>query len=188
MATKKIAIVVGSLRKDSFSGKIAKTMIGLAQGKLDMQVVEIRDLLRWYATRHMVDALREKPKDPAVISEIDGIVELGEKPKAGAVRRLDVVVNNAGVITRTHFLELSPEEWRNVIDTDLTACFLVAQQAARREGDDAHDEQAHPHLPMFAGLELAHVGQVLEDVQQHFTWLTQGPAILQALGLGKNVT
>lgn len=44
MATKKIAIVVGSLRKDSFSGKIAKTMIGLAQGKLDMEVVEIRDL------------------------------------------------------------------------------------------------------------------------------------------------
>ena len=44
MATKKIAIVVGSLRKDSFSGKIAKTMIGLAQGKLDMQIVEIRDL------------------------------------------------------------------------------------------------------------------------------------------------
>lgn len=44
MATKKIAIVVGSLRKDSFSGKIAKTMTGLAQGKLDMQIVEIRDL------------------------------------------------------------------------------------------------------------------------------------------------
>ena len=44
MATKKIAIVVGSLRKDSFSGKIAKTMIGLAAGKLDMEVVEIRDL------------------------------------------------------------------------------------------------------------------------------------------------
>jgi chromate reductase, NAD(P)H dehydrogenase (quinone) len=44
MATKKIAIVVGSLRKDSFSGKIAKTMIGLAQGKLDMDIVEIRDL------------------------------------------------------------------------------------------------------------------------------------------------
>jgi len=44
MANKKIAIVVGSLRKDSFSGKIAKTMIGLAQGKLDMEIVEIRDL------------------------------------------------------------------------------------------------------------------------------------------------
>lgn len=44
MATKKIAVVVGSLRKESFSRKIAKTMIGLAQGKLDMEIVEIRDL------------------------------------------------------------------------------------------------------------------------------------------------
>ncbi|HUD32182.1 MAG TPA: SDR family oxidoreductase [Variovorax sp.] len=46
--------------------------------------------------------------------------------------RLDIVVNNAGVIVRTHFLDLSPREWQKVIDTDLTACFLVAQQAARR--------------------------------------------------------
>jgi gluconate 5-dehydrogenase len=45
--------------------------------------------------------------------------------------RLDIVVNNAGVIVRTHFLDLSPDEWQKVIDTDLTACFLVAQQAAR---------------------------------------------------------
>ena len=44
MATKKIAVVVGSLRKESFSRKIAQTMIGLAQGKLDMEIVEIRDL------------------------------------------------------------------------------------------------------------------------------------------------
>lgn len=45
--------------------------------------------------------------------------------------RVDIVVNNAGVIVRTPFLELTPAEWQKVIDTDLTACFLVAQQAAR---------------------------------------------------------
>lgn len=45
--------------------------------------------------------------------------------------RIDIVVNNAGVIVRTPFLELSPQEWQKVIDTDLTACFLVAQQASR---------------------------------------------------------
>jgi gluconate 5-dehydrogenase len=45
--------------------------------------------------------------------------------------RLDIAVNNAGVIVRTPFLELTKEEWQKVIDTDLTACFLVAQQAAR---------------------------------------------------------
>lgn len=57
---------------------------------------------------------------------------------AGAVQeavarcgRLDIAVNNAGVIVRTPFLELTQDEWHKVIDTDLTACFLVAQQAAR---------------------------------------------------------
>lgn len=45
--------------------------------------------------------------------------------------RIDVVVNNAGIIVRKHFLELSLQEWKRVIDTDLTACFIVAQQAAR---------------------------------------------------------
>lgn len=46
--------------------------------------------------------------------------------------RLDILVNNAGVIARKHVLELSAAEWKRVIDVDLTACFLMAQQAARR--------------------------------------------------------
>jgi gluconate 5-dehydrogenase len=45
--------------------------------------------------------------------------------------RLDVVVNNAAIIIRKPFLELSLDEWRRVIDTNLTACFMVAQLAAR---------------------------------------------------------
>jgi gluconate 5-dehydrogenase len=45
--------------------------------------------------------------------------------------RLDIVVNNAAIIVRKPFLELSLEEWKRVIDIDLTACFSVAQHAAR---------------------------------------------------------
>jgi len=45
--------------------------------------------------------------------------------------RIDIVVNNAAIIVRKPFLELTQDEWRRVIDTDLTACFTVAQQAAR---------------------------------------------------------
>ncbi len=45
--------------------------------------------------------------------------------------RLDVVVNNAAIIVRKHFLELSLEDWKRVIDIDVTACFSVAQHAAR---------------------------------------------------------
>lgn len=44
MATKKIAILVGSLRKESFSRKLARTMMGMADGRFDMEIVEIRDL------------------------------------------------------------------------------------------------------------------------------------------------
>ena len=44
MATKKIAVVVGSLRRESFSRKLAKAVMGLAQGRLEMEIVEIRDL------------------------------------------------------------------------------------------------------------------------------------------------
>ena len=46
--------------------------------------------------------------------------------------RIDIVVNNAAIIVRKPFLELSQADWRSVIDIDLTACFTVAQGAARR--------------------------------------------------------
>jgi len=46
--------------------------------------------------------------------------------------RLDIVVNNAAIIVRKPFLELTQDDWRRVIDIDLTACFSVAQGAARR--------------------------------------------------------
>jgi gluconate 5-dehydrogenase len=45
--------------------------------------------------------------------------------------RVDIVVNNAAIIVRKPFLELSLDDWKRVIDIDLTACFVVAQQAAR---------------------------------------------------------
>jgi chromate reductase len=44
MASKKIAIVVGSLRQASFSRKLALAMMDMAPGKLEMEIVEIGDL------------------------------------------------------------------------------------------------------------------------------------------------
>ena len=45
--------------------------------------------------------------------------------------RIDILVNNAGVIVRKPFLDVTLDDWRRVIDTDLTACFVVAQHAVR---------------------------------------------------------
>jgi meso-butanediol dehydrogenase/(S,S)-butanediol dehydrogenase/diacetyl reductase len=45
---------------------------------------------------------------------------------------LDVLVNNAGISIRHRFLDITPEEWRDVISVNLNGVFFVAQQAARR--------------------------------------------------------
>ena len=45
---------------------------------------------------------------------------------------IDLLVNNAGVLKRTPFLELDEDEWDWVIDTNLKGYFLVGQAAARR--------------------------------------------------------
>ena len=53
---------------------------------------------------------------------------------AGALEahgRIDVLVNNAGMSMARDSLELTPEEWRSVLDLNLTAVFLCSQAAAR---------------------------------------------------------
>ncbi|NML59639.1 NAD(P)H-dependent oxidoreductase [Massilia sp. RP-1-19] len=44
MATRKIAVIVGSLRKESFNRKVAKTLMLLAPSTLEMEIVEIGQL------------------------------------------------------------------------------------------------------------------------------------------------
>jgi meso-butanediol dehydrogenase/(S,S)-butanediol dehydrogenase/diacetyl reductase len=45
---------------------------------------------------------------------------------------LDVLINNAGISIRKPFMDITPEQWRAVIDVNLNGMFFVAQQAARR--------------------------------------------------------
>jgi len=44
---------------------------------------------------------------------------------------LDVVINNAGISIRHDFLDITPQEWDEVLDVNLKGIFLVAQSAAR---------------------------------------------------------
>ncbi len=45
---------------------------------------------------------------------------------------IDIVINNAGIQHRSPMLELELKDWQRVIDTNLTAAFLVGREAARR--------------------------------------------------------
>jgi len=44
MASRKVAVIVGSLRKESYNRKVAKTLMLLAGPELDMEIVEIGQL------------------------------------------------------------------------------------------------------------------------------------------------
>ena len=45
---------------------------------------------------------------------------------------IDILVNNAGIQHRQPMLELALADWQRVLDTNLTAAFLVGREAARR--------------------------------------------------------
>jgi NAD(P)-dependent dehydrogenase (short-subunit alcohol dehydrogenase family) len=73
---------------------------------------------------------------------------------ADALGGLDVLVNNAGTGDPTgDFLELSYEEWRKVLETNLDGAFLCAQRAARRMveagkgGRIINITSVHEHIP-----------------------------------------
>jgi len=45
---------------------------------------------------------------------------------------IDILVNNAGVQLRKLMVELTTEEWRRVIEVDLTSAFVIGREAAKR--------------------------------------------------------
>ena len=45
---------------------------------------------------------------------------------------LDVLINNAGISIRHSFMDITPQEWRKVLDINLNGVFFVAQESARR--------------------------------------------------------
>jgi NAD(P)-dependent dehydrogenase (short-subunit alcohol dehydrogenase family) len=65
--------------------------------------------------------------DTAVKADVDRLVA----EAARALGHVDLLVNNAGVLRRTPFLEIAEPEWDWIIDTNLKGYFLVGQAVAR---------------------------------------------------------
>ncbi|MEM8759197.1 MAG: SDR family NAD(P)-dependent oxidoreductase, partial [Pseudomonadota bacterium] len=58
-------------------------------------------------------------------------VERGFEAALAKTNRLDGLVNNAGIAWSGRALEMHTDDWRRVIDTNLTGAFIVARTAAR---------------------------------------------------------
>ena len=87
-----------------------------------------RDANACAVIRHQLPGISE-----AIIADVTDLMQV-EAAFADAVRVMDgvdVLINNAGISIRHNFLDITPEEWDQVISVNLTGVFYVAQTAAR---------------------------------------------------------
>lgn len=71
-----------------------------------------------------------------------------------AFGRLDILVNDAGIMDRAPVLEMSDELWRRIIDINLYGTFLFAQVVARqmvRQGDGGRIVNVASNSGLFGG-------------------------------------
>ena len=142
------AIVTAS---DSGIGKA--TAVALAEAGYDVGITWHSDEEGAAAAAKEVEAAGAR----AVVRRLD----LGDASSAAAVidgladdlGRLDVLVNNAGVGTPGPFLEASLDDWRHVLEVNLTGAFVCAQAAARRMvanggGRIINITSIHEHVPL----------------------------------------
>jgi NAD(P)-dependent dehydrogenase (short-subunit alcohol dehydrogenase family) len=71
-------------------------------------------------------------------------------------KNIDIVVNNAGILRDRFFFNLSPEEWRAVIDVHLNGSFYVARAAAPYF--KSQQSGAYVHMTSTSGL-IGNLGQ-----------------------------
>ncbi len=123
----KRALVTGGSR--SIGRAIA---LGLAREGADVAV-------NWRRSRHdalgAVAAIEKTGRRAVAVQGSTAASEDVERfvaEAADALGGLDVVVNNAGVLKRTPFLEIGEAEWDGILAVNLKGYFLVGQAAARR--------------------------------------------------------
>jgi NAD(P)-dependent dehydrogenase (short-subunit alcohol dehydrogenase family) len=90
------------------------------------------DLSRERAESAAAQLIRDGHRAAAFEADVSDPIHT-KKMVAGTVEafgRLDILVNNAGIGHVKPFLEISIDEWQNVLNTNPTGTFLCSQAAA----------------------------------------------------------
>jgi NAD(P)-dependent dehydrogenase (short-subunit alcohol dehydrogenase family) len=144
-----VAIVTGS---DSGIGRA--TAVALARRGFDAGVT-------WHADEPGAEGTAEEVRAAGRRAEVRRL-DLADPPAGAAVvddlaeslGGVDVLVNNSGTGTQTPVLQMGLDEWRHVIEVDLTGAFVCAQAAARRMvrqgrgGRIVNVTSVHEHVPL----------------------------------------
>jgi gluconate 5-dehydrogenase len=121
----KVALVTGSTK--GLGWAIAQALAGagahvvLNSRKPDEVAAKANELVA--SGRSASSAAFDVADESAAKAALDRIVS--------AQGRLDVLVNNAGIIHRGKLIDVKTEAWRQVVDINLTACFVLGREAAR---------------------------------------------------------
>lgn len=110
--------------KKEFNNKVI--LITGAAGGIGLKLCEYFDSLgsRVYPTDILpVNKARFIKIDVADINSLQGLVKKITRKEG----RIDVLINNSGICPRTQLPEISLEEWKRVIDVNLTSTFFLCQ-------------------------------------------------------------
>ncbi|HVN96720.1 MAG TPA: 2-dehydro-3-deoxy-D-gluconate 5-dehydrogenase KduD [Syntrophorhabdaceae bacterium] len=120
----KVAIVTGAR-----TGLGQGMAVGLAEAGADIVGVDLNDLDE---TARMVEGIgRRFLRVQANLSQTGVIQTIIDKTLLG-FGRIDVLVNNAGIIRRTDAIEFSEKDWDDVISVNLKTVFFLSQAVAKQ--------------------------------------------------------
>ena len=121
----RVALVTGASRglgwaiAEALAGHGAEVVLSSRdQAALDRRAAELA--AQGYKAHAMAFDVADRPAAAAAVQAV-----------AAERGRLDILVNNAGIVHRAPIAELADADWDRVIETNLTACFRLAREAAR---------------------------------------------------------
>lgn len=126
----KVALVTGGSNNRSIGWGIAAALAGAgADVALNDLAVHQADLAARVADiERMGRRALAVPADVSRAEQVRGMIDTA----IAQLGRLDIVVSNAGVIRWEHFLEITPENLRAIVDVNLKGNLYVCQAAARQ--------------------------------------------------------
>jgi NAD(P)-dependent dehydrogenase (short-subunit alcohol dehydrogenase family) len=159
-----VAIITGS---DSGIGKA--TAVALAQQGWDIGITWHEDEAGARDTADEVGSHGRRAEvrqiDLTNLDEVQGVIG----SLAAALGGVNALVNNAGTGASTPFLEMELDEWRQVLDTDLTGAYLAAQEAARRMVEQVPKSGSSAYCAAKGGLGLLTKVMALELAEHGIT-------------------
>ncbi|WFM71693.1 3-oxoacyl-ACP reductase FabG [Halomonas sp. CKK8] len=121
----RVAVVTGAGR-----GLGAAMARRLAEDGARVVIVDINGEDAEHAAAGLVQDGHEAVAEACDVTSRQQVAEVMQRVKE-RFGRLDILVNNAGITRDASFFKMTDEQWRTVLDVNLTSMFICTQEAAR---------------------------------------------------------